>query len=130
MCIKRFPNLRDLIVRADTYGIKPLKEVDQDPRCSDFMKRCDSCKVFVDHTPSFKCFARQYFTCTTPYMIYLAYCTKFGNYGAGSTENRKPRLFNYKAHMKKVKSRSIVKHSIDCWQSNYAFEVDFDRLRY
>ena len=77
------------------------------------MKRCDWCKVFVDHTSSFECFARQYFTCTSPYMIYLAYCTKFGNYGAGSTENRKPRIFNYKAHMKKVKSRLIVKHSID-----------------
>ena len=36
---KRFPNLRDLIVPADPYSIKPLKEVDQDPGCSNCTKR-------------------------------------------------------------------------------------------
>ena len=46
---KRFPNLKDLMVRADPYSIKPLKETDQDPGCSDFKKRCDSCKNYVDH---------------------------------------------------------------------------------
>ena len=54
---KRFPNLKELMVRADHYSIKPLKEIDQDPGCIDCMKRCDSCKNFVDHISSFKRFA-------------------------------------------------------------------------
>ena len=37
------------MVRADLYSIKPLKEIDQDPGCSDCMKRCDSCKNYLDH---------------------------------------------------------------------------------
>ena len=37
---------------ADPY-IKPLKEVDQDPGCSDYMKRCDSCENFADHISPF-----------------------------------------------------------------------------
>ena len=35
---KRFPNLKALIVYADPYSIKPLKEIGQDPNCSDCMK--------------------------------------------------------------------------------------------
>ena len=118
---KRFPNLKELIVRADHYSIKPLKEIDQDSGCIDCMKWCDSCKNFVDHISSFECFAtkknfkiRRYLTCTTPNMIYLAYCTKCGKQGVGSNKNWKPRLSNYKSHIKKkVKSWSIVKHFID-----------------
>ena len=90
---KRFPNLKDLVVRADPYSIKPLKEIDQNPGCSDCMKRCDSFKSFVDHVSSFECFAvkiffkiRRYLKCTTPNMIYLTYCTKCGKQGVGSTE--------------------------------------------
>ena len=45
------------MVRLDPYSIKPLKEIDQDPGCSDCKKRCDSCENFVDHVSSFKCFA-------------------------------------------------------------------------
>ena len=45
------------MVHADPYSIKPLKEIDQNPGCSDCMKRCDSCKNFVDHVSSFECFA-------------------------------------------------------------------------
>ena len=56
---KRFPNLKDLMVRADPYSIKPLKEIDQDPGCSDCMKRCDSYKNFVDHISSFECFTQK-----------------------------------------------------------------------
>ena len=47
-------------------------------------------------------------------MIYLAYCTKCGKQGVGSTENWKPRLYNYELQLKKkVKSCSVVKHFID-----------------
>ena len=45
-------------------------------------------------------------------MIYLAYCTKCGKQGVGSTENWKPQLSNYKSHIKK-KSYSIVRPFID-----------------
>ena len=47
-------------------------------------------------------------------MIYLAYCTKCGKQGVGSTENYEPRLSNYKSHIaKESQSCSIVKHFID-----------------
>ena len=54
---KRFPNLKDLMEHADPYGLKPLKEIDQDPGCSDCKKIRDSCKNFADHVSSFECFA-------------------------------------------------------------------------
>ena len=46
------------MVHADPYSIKPLKEVDQDPGCSDCMKRCDSVKIFW------------------PYIIFQMFCNK------------------------------------------------------
>ena len=47
-------------------------------------------------------------------MIYLAYCTKCGKQGVGSTENYEPRLSNYKSQIaKESQSCSIVKHFID-----------------
>ena len=44
------------MVRADSYSIKPLKEIDEDPGCSDCNKRCDFCKNFLDHISSFEYF--------------------------------------------------------------------------
>ena len=94
------------MVCVDHYGIKPLKKVDQDPGCSDCMRRCDS--------SSFECFPtkkiemRQHHTFSTPYLIYLAYCTKYGKQGVRLTENWKTRYFSYKSY-KKWKSCSIVK---------------------
>ena len=38
---KKLPNLKDLMVCSDPYSIKPLKEIDQDPGCSD-------CENFVE----------------------------------------------------------------------------------
>ena len=56
-----FLNLRDLMMRADLYSIKTLKEVDEDPGYSDCMKLCGSSKNLVDHISSFKCFeAKRY----------------------------------------------------------------------
>ena len=54
---KKLLNLKDLMVHAYSYSIKPLKETDQVPCSSGCMKRCDSCKNFVDHISSFECFA-------------------------------------------------------------------------
>ena len=92
-----FPNLKDLMVHADRYSIKPLKEVDQDRGCSHCRKRSDSCKNFIVHVSSFEYFAtkksfkiRRHLTCTTPNMIYLAYFIKCGKQGVESTENWKP----------------------------------------
>ena len=47
---KKFANLRDLMVHADPYSIKPSKEVDGDPGCSDCVKRCDlhkKCRPYI-----------------------------------------------------------------------------------
>ena len=47
-------------------------------------------------------------------MIHLAYCTKCGKQGVGSTEHWKTSLSNFKSHItKKVKLCSIVKRFID-----------------
>ena len=47
-------------------------------------------------------------------MIYLVYYTKCGKQGVGSSENWKPRLSNYKSHIKnQVKSWSIVNYFND-----------------
>ena len=41
------------MMRVDACSIKPEKEVNQDPDCSYFIWRYDSCKSFADHI----CFA-------------------------------------------------------------------------
>ena len=47
-------------------------------------------------------------------VIYLAYCTKYGEQGTGSTVSWKPRLSNYESHIKQsVHSCKIVKHFIE-----------------
>ena len=53
---RKFPNLKNVMVCADPYSIKPLKEVDQNLGCIDCMKICDPCKKFVDHISSFEYF--------------------------------------------------------------------------
>ena len=41
---KKFPDFKVVIVRADPYSIKPLKQVHQDPGCNDCKKRGCSCR--------------------------------------------------------------------------------------
>ena len=89
------------MVRADPYGIKPLKEVDQD--CSNCMKQCDSSKDIVDNVSSFQSFTTKKLKSTTPYMIYLTYRTKCGKQGVESTGNWKTPLSNFKSYIKKSK---------------------------
>ena len=61
-----------------------------------------------------KILGRRDSTCTTKNVIYLAYCTKCGKQGTGSTVSWKPRLSNYKSHFKQsVHSCKIVKHFIE-----------------
>ena len=84
-------------------------------------KKCDSCINFVDKVDSFRCHAtgkvfkiHKAITCNTPNIIYMAYCTKCKKQGVGSTEDWKPRLRNYKSHIKRhVYSCSIVRQCID-----------------
>ena len=53
-------------------------------------------------------------TCDTKNIIYLAYCKKCNKQGAGSGIKWKPRLRNYKSHIKnKSPTCRIVKHFID-----------------
>ena len=53
-------------------------------------------------------------TCTTKNVIYLAYCSKCGEQGTGSTVSWKPRLSNYKSHIKhSAHSCKIVTHFIE-----------------
>ena len=98
-------------------------------------KKCDSCNNFVDET-SFvilKATGRKYCirrgsTCTTKNVIYLAYCTKCGEQGTGSTVYCKPRLSNYKSHIKQsAHSCKIVTHFIE--KSNNPI-VPFKYLRF
>ena len=92
-------------------------------KCS---KKCDSCNNFVDET-SFvisKAIGRKYWirrdsTYTTKNVINLAYYTKWGQQGTGSTVSCKPHLLNYKSHIKQsVHYCKIVKHFIE--KCNYS----------
>ena len=57
---------------------------------------------------------RRSLSCNTPYVVYMAYCTKCKQQGVGSTNNWKARLANYKSHIKKgIKTCSIAKHFIE-----------------
>ena len=83
--------------------------------------RCDSCANFLVAKSSFKCFAlkiiykvRRSTSCVSKNLIYIAFYLNFLKQGVGSTVDWKPRLRNYKSHIKKkVRSCSIVKHFID-----------------
>ena len=46
--------------------------------------------------------------CNTKNVIYLAYCKKCYKQGVGSCIEWKPRLRNYKSHIKKKKALSVV----------------------
>ena len=116
---KRLKNLKELMVRADPY--KQRSASVQNPglvSCG----RCDSCKNFVDSVDSFKCSATgkvfqitKSLSCNTDNVVYLCYCTNCKKQGVGSTIGWKPRLRNYKSHIKKgIKSCHIAKHFIEC----------------
>ena len=115
---KRLPNLKELMVRADPYISNHGNNIVDDPGYKTCNRKCDSCNNFVDSVSSFKCNAtgkifkiRKSITCSTDNVIYLCYCMKCKKQGVGSTMKWKPRLANYKSHVKNnVKSCSIVKH--------------------
>ena len=128
---KRGNNLKELMLRGDPYNIK-TDLTDNDAhgyvKCG---KKCDSCDNFVQETSYVTCnatgrkfYLRRDSTCSTPNIIYLAFCKRCGKQGVGSTVKWKPRLANYKCHIKKnVSSCTIVKHFIDeCSDSDVPFK--------
>ena len=119
---KKEKNLQDLISRSDPYNIKEdliNKQKFGYQKCT--KSSCDSCYNFVDQTSDVVCKAtgrkfmiRRDSTCTSKNVIYVAYCKTCGKQGVGSTVSWKPRLSNYKSHIKKeIGTCRIVKHFIN-----------------
>ena len=117
VAFKRENNLKDLLLRSDPY-----KDVKQYTPGEGGFKRCnstcDSCDNFTIEADHIKCHAtgkiykiRKNINCNTPNIIYCAQCKKCMEQGVGSTINWKPRLRNYKSHMKyKIDYCSISQH--------------------
>ena len=115
---RRGRNLKELILRADPYTVKP-----RPVGCYEKCGECDSCKNFVSGQTKIKVFATgrvfqllKVMDCKTPYVVYAGECLRCGEQGVGSTVNWKPRLSNYKSHIKKgINTCGIVKHFLeDC----------------
>ena len=119
---KKENNLSNLLLRSDPYQIKPdlLNNQPSGYRKCD-RRKCDSCQNFVIETTSIKSFAtgrvyqmRRSSTCNTPNVIYVAICQSCGKQGVGSTTAWKPRLSNYKSHIKhKRRTCRVACHFID-----------------
>lgn len=118
---KRENNLSDLLLRSDPYNIKPDLTNDEPCGYRKCNKKCDSCQNYVIETDKIKSFAtgrvyriRRSSTCSTLNVIYVAICQKCGKQGVGSTTAWKPRLNNYKSHVKnKRRTCKIATHFID-----------------
>ena len=83
-------------------------------------QRSDSCANFVVAKSSFECFAikkiykvRWYTSCVSKNVICIAFWLNCLKQEIGSTVDWKPRLWNYKSHIKKVRSCSHVDHFND-----------------
>ena len=119
---RRAQNLKELIMRADPYTVKP-----QPVGCYNKCGECDSCMNFVSGQSKIKVFAtgrtfviRRVLDCETPNVVYAAECLKCGQQGVGSTVKWKPRMRNYKSHIRKRrKTCRISRHFIeDCRDDN------------
>ena len=130
---KRENNLADLLLRSDPYNIKndiTNQEEHGYLRCS---KKCDSCDNFVIQTSFITCNAtgrkysiRRSSSCTTKNVVYVACCQYCGKQGVGSTVSWKPRLANYKSHIKKkVSSCRIASHFIEDCKSDDLSNLKF-----
>ena len=118
---RRGQNLKELVLRADPYAMNP-QPLGSYTKCS----RCDSCKNFVSGQTKIKAFAtgrtfeiRKEMNCETPNVIYMVECLKCGKQGVGSTVKWKPRLSNYKSHIKNKRNTCrTVKHFIEDCRDN------------
>ena len=121
---RREQNLRELLTRADPYSIKPDLTADLSEMGYKICEQiCDSCSAFVMESNTIKSTAtgktfwiRRKLTCKTKNVVYVAMCTLCLKQGVGSTTVWKPRLSNYKCHIKSgLKTCGIAKHFIeDC----------------
>ena len=115
---KRNANLKELLAPSNPY-----KKLSCNKKgCYNCKaKRCDACKNFLMQGSSFRAFAtgrlfeiNKPLTCTSENVIYLASCEICELQGVGSTGSFKPRLANYKSHIKhKRRTCSIVNHFFD-----------------
>ena len=108
---KRVQHLKGLMVRGDPYNIKSDSDSDSDVttgyvKCG---RVCESCNIFVEATDKIKCFAtnkvykiRRSLNCNMKNVIYVASCKKRSMQGVGSATDWKPRMRNYKSHIKKL----------------------------
>ena len=124
---RRGKNLKELISRADPYSVRTVNNDCAYVKCG----VCDSCKNFVSGNSKIKTFAtgrvyqvRRNLDCNTPNVVYVAECIKCSEQGVGSTVKWKPRLRNYKAHIKaKKKTCRIVKHFMEkCFETGSPFK--------
>ena len=114
---KRERKLKELLRRADPYNIIDHEMHTYVP-CK---QRFDSCANFVVAKSSFVCFATKRFykvrrstSCVSKDVLYIAFWLNCLKQEVGSTVDWKPRLQNYKFHIKKkVRSCSIVNPFID-----------------
>ena len=104
-------------MRSDLYYIKndqQLKEYRVYTKYS--YKSCDSCNNFINETAYIECNAtgrkykiRRDTSCNTKNVICVTYCVKYMKQAVGSTTSWKPRLSNYKSHIrKKTLTKRIV----------------------
>ena len=112
--------MKESLTRADPYSTI-INNIDDDVHtyvpCS---KRCDSFRNFVVPKTSFKCFptkriykVRRSTSCISKNVIYIAFCLNCLKEGVRYIVDWKLRLRNYKSHVKKVRSCSIVNHFTD-----------------
>ena len=111
---RRTKNLQELMLRADPYSISFNEMNFSYNKCG----RCDSCKHyvvgnnFIKATATGKLFQlRKNLDCSTINVIYVAECKNCKMQGVGSTTTWKPRLSNYKSHIKNGHNTCrIVRH--------------------
>ena len=120
--------MRELLTRADPYSIKPDLTADLSGMGYKFCQQiCDSCSAFVMESNTIKCTAtgkvfwiRRELSCETKNVVYVAMCTLCLKQGVGSTTVWKPRLRNYKSHIKNgIETCGIAKHFI-----NHCVDID------
>ena len=117
---KREKNLKELLSKADPYDVK-YDHTSTDPCGYEPCNGCDSCDNFVLPVTVVKSYAsgksfriRRNSHCGSKNVIYCAICTLCKIQGVGSTISWKPRLANYKNHIKKkIASCKIVEHFLD-----------------
>ena len=121
------------MLRGDPYNIK-IDVLDKDghsyKKCN---KKCDSCQNYVEETSfvTSKATGRIFIfhrdsSCQSKNVIYIAFCLVCGKQGVGSTTNWKPRLANYKSHIKKkIPTCRIVRHFIEGCSNNPLKDIKF-----